>query len=102
MIKDLRDARLVDAVPRVVAGQDWVRALSEAVGVLHERTLRYIDDSQIYTSLDTATEPVLDALAEGGENTEGMSRETVTRTPEPLDTEDVTLYLFAIDGIMIH
>lgn len=49
MIKDLRDARLVDAVPRVVAGQDWVRALSEAVGVLHERTLRYIDDSQIYT-----------------------------------------------------
>ena len=63
MIKDLRDARLVDAVPRVVAGQDWVRALSEAVGVLHERTLRYIDDSQIYTSLDTATEPVLDALA---------------------------------------
>ena len=33
---------------------------------------------------------------------EGMSRETVTRTPEPLDTEDVTLYLFAIDGIMIH
>lgn len=42
MIKDLRDARLVDAVPRVVAGQDWVRALSEAVGVLHERTLRYI------------------------------------------------------------
>ena len=25
MIKDLRDARLVDAVPRVVAGQDWVR-----------------------------------------------------------------------------
>lgn len=42
MIKDLRDARLVDAVPRVVAGQDWVRALSEAVGVLHERTLRYM------------------------------------------------------------
>lgn len=43
-----------------------------------------------------------DAQAEGGENTEGMSRETVTRTPEPLDTDDVTLYLFAIDGIMIH
>lgn len=43
-----------------------------------------------------------DAQAEGGENTEGMSRETVTRTPEPLDTEAVTLYLFAIDGIMIH
>lgn len=47
MIKDLRDARLVDAVPRVVAGQDWVRALSEAVGVLHERTLRYIHAGQV-------------------------------------------------------
>jgi hypothetical protein len=39
---------------------------------------------------------------ENDAQTEGMSRETVTRTPEPLDTEDVTLYLFAIDGIMIH
>lgn len=43
-----------------------------------------------------------DAQTEGGESTEGMNRETVTRTPEPLDTEAVTLYLFAIDGIMIH
>lgn len=49
-----------------------------------------------------ATAQETDAQAGGGENTEGMSRETVTRTPEPLDTEDVTLYLFAIDGIMIH
>ena len=32
-----------------------------------------------------------DAQAEDGENTEGMNRETVTRTPEPLDTEAVTL-----------
>lgn len=53
MIKDLRDARLVDAVPRVVAGQDWVRALSEAVGVLHERTLRYIFKS---ITFDNGTE----------------------------------------------
>ena len=43
-----------------------------------------------------------DAQTEGGESTEGMNRETVTLTPEPLDTEAVTLYLFAIDGIMIH
>lgn len=28
--------------------------------------------------------------------------EGVTRTPLPLDTDDVTLYLFAIDGITIH
>lgn len=54
-----------------------------------------------YTETVTTAQET-DAQAEGGENTEGMSRETVTRTPEPLDTEDVTLYLFAIDGIMIH
>lgn len=54
-----------------------------------------------YTETVTTAQET-DAQAEGGENTEGMSRETVTRTPEPLDTEDVTLYLFALDGIMIH
>lgn len=54
-----------------------------------------------YTETVTTAQET-DAQAEGGENTEGMSRETVTRTPEPLDTEDVSLYLFAIDGIMIH
>ena len=54
-----------------------------------------------YTETVTTAQET-DAQAENGENTEGMSRETVTRTPEPLDTEDVTLYLFAIDGIMIH
>lgn len=63
MIKSLLDARLVDALPRVVAGQDWVRALSDAVGVLHGKTLQYIDDSQIYTNLDNAEEAILDALA---------------------------------------
>lgn len=53
MIKDLRDARLVDAVPRVVAGQDWVRALSEAVGVLHERTLRYMHQYETWARYNT-------------------------------------------------
>jgi len=32
----------------------------------------------------------------------GGSRETVERTPLPLDTDDVILYLFAIDGIEIY
>lgn len=63
MIKSLRDARVVDGLPRVAAQQDWVRALSAALGVLHEKALEYIDGSQIYTALDTATEPVLDTLA---------------------------------------
>lgn len=54
-----------------------------------------------YTETVTTAQET-DAQAEDGENTEGMSRETVTRTPEPLDTEDVTLYLFAIDGRCNH
>lgn len=45
-----------------------------------------------YTEVDTQT-------ADG--DTAGQS-EGATRTPLPLDTDDVTLYLFAIDGITIH
>ena len=56
MIKSLREARIVDGVPRIVAGQDWVQALSAALGVLHEKTLGFADASQIYTALDTAPE----------------------------------------------
>ena len=33
---------------------------------------------------------------------ETVERETVTRTPKPLDTDKVTLYLFSIDGIVIY
>lgn len=32
----------------------------------------------------------------------GGNRETVERTPRPLDTDEVILYLFAIDGIVIY
>lgn len=63
MIKSLQDVLLTDALPRIVAGQDWVIALAGAVGEMHRRTMQYIDASQIYTSLDTASEEVLDALA---------------------------------------
>lgn len=63
MIKSLREARIVDGVPRIVAGQEWVQALSEALAVLHEKTLDFADASQIYTALDTAPEVILDALA---------------------------------------
>ena len=63
MIKSLRDARLVDGLPRVVAGQKWVQALSEALGETQEQILDFADDSQIYTNLDNAKEEILDALA---------------------------------------
>ena len=63
MIKSLKDARITDGLPRIVAGQDWVIALSEALGVLHEQTLDFADKSQIYTAIDTAPIEILDAIA---------------------------------------
>ena len=63
MIKSLRQARITDGLPRVVAGQEWVVALSEALGAAVDKTLDYTDGSQIYTQLDTAPEIILDALA---------------------------------------
>lgn len=63
MIKSLQEARLADGLPRVLKDQPLVQALSEALGKTHEMTMRFADESQIFTELDTATEPVLDALA---------------------------------------
>lgn len=63
MIKSLRQARITDGLPRVLARQEWVIALSEALGLALGKTLDYTDESQIYTRLDTAPEAVLDVLA---------------------------------------
>ena len=63
MIKSLKDARIVDGLPRILAKQPWVRALSNAMGVVHEMTMAFADRSQIYTDIDHAAENVLDALA---------------------------------------
>lgn len=41
-------------------------------------------------------------MAEEGEASSGMNNmPSIERTPLPLDTDNVTLYLFAIDGIYI-
>ena len=63
MIKSLKDARIVDGLPRILAKQPWVRALSEAMGVVHEMTMVFAENSQIYTDIDHVTEDVLNALA---------------------------------------
>ena len=63
MIKSLREARLKDGLPRVVAGLDWVSSLSQALGITHEQTVDFADESQIYTAIDRVGEDVLDALA---------------------------------------
>lgn len=63
MIKSLLDARIADGVPQIVARQDWVQAISTALGAIHKRTLGYADGSQVYTALDDVPVEVLDALA---------------------------------------
>ena len=63
MIKGLKDAQITDGLPRVLAEQPWVRALSLAMLELHRKTMDYIDASQVYTAIDTVAEEVLDALA---------------------------------------
>lgn len=44
----------------------------------------------------------MSGTAEDEAGGESMSRETVIRTAVPLNTDDVILYLFAIDGITIR
>ena len=63
MIKSLRQARITDGLPRVLARQEWVIALSEALGLALGKTPDYTDESQIYTRLDTAPETVRYVLA---------------------------------------
>lgn len=63
MIKSLRDAQIVDGLPRILREQAWVKALSLAAAELHRKTMDYIDGSQIYTAIDLVAEEVLDALA---------------------------------------
>ena len=63
MIKGLKDAQIADGLPRVLAEQAWVKALSLAMLELHQKTMGYIAGSQIYTAIDTVAEEVLDALA---------------------------------------
>lgn len=60
---DLHEARIVDAVPNVIAKQPWVQALSLTFGGMLLRLLGYTDMSQAFTDLDNAQEAILDSLA---------------------------------------
>lgn len=63
MIKSLKDARITDGLPRIVAKQDWVIALSGALGLTHQQIMEYADKSQIYTAIDDLDDEKLDILA---------------------------------------
>ena len=56
------------------------------------------DDSAASERNGDAAGPAVDA----GSGEDGGSGETIRRIPLPLNTDDVTLYLFAIDGIVIY
>lgn len=60
---ELKDARITDAVPASLAEQPWAKALAFAEWKLRGEVLRYAEQSQIFTALDTCPEIVLDALA---------------------------------------
>lgn len=57
------------------------------------------DEKIIPATASAEQEDSEDENAPGGM---GGSRETVERTPRPLNTDNVILYLFAIDGIVIY
>lgn len=63
MIKNIRDARIEDGVPKIIAKQEWVATISEVMGTLQEKLLNFTDESQIYTAIDTIPEAFLDILA---------------------------------------
>lgn len=63
MIKPLDAARMTDVLPRILAAQNWVRAFSDAMGSVHEKTLAMADASQMFTAIDTAAEEILDIVA---------------------------------------
>lgn len=60
---DLREARLVDLLPKAVAKQQEVKFLSDAWHDLMVMALDYADKSKTYTGIDRAPEVLLDILA---------------------------------------
>lgn len=62
MIK-LTDARLTDALPKILAEQPWVQALAEASRKMRRRVMAYADRTRLFCDIDEASEEALDALA---------------------------------------
>ena len=62
----------------------------------------YVAQVEIPAKEYVETEPPAPVAEEGEETTGGMNNmPSIERIPLPLNTDDVTLYLFAIDGIYI-
>lgn len=62
----LRDATILDCLPRVLTTQPWVQALALTETELKQMVLDYSDRTEIYTNLYKLPEATLDALAADG------------------------------------
>lgn len=60
---DLRDARITDGLPRIVAEQPWAQVLSAVYGELQDRMFEYLDTGMTFSEVDTCDEGVLDQMA---------------------------------------
>lgn len=60
---NLRDARITDGLPRIVAEQPWAQVLSAVYGELQDRMFEYLDTGMTFSEADTCDEGVLDQMA---------------------------------------
>lgn len=60
---NLRDARITDGLPRIVAAQPWAQVLSAVYGELQDRMFEYLDAGTTFSEVDTCNEGVLNQMA---------------------------------------
>lgn len=60
---NLRDARITDGLPRIVAEQPWAQVLSAVYGELQDWMFEYLDTGMTFSEVDTCDEGVLDQMA---------------------------------------
>ena len=59
----LQNARITDALPRIVAKEPWAQAMAYAINRQLARLVTYAEGVQIFASLDKMPDTVLDVLA---------------------------------------
>ena len=101
---NLRDARITDGLPRIVAEQPWAQVLSAVYGELQDRMFEY-EDVEVEGEAENAT--MTEAVEGETEAAEGTTAEDTThkthieRKAKPLNTDDVTLRLWSIEDFDI-
>ena len=59
----LRDAKITNALPHILAKEPWVQAMAYAVNKQLDRLLTYADGVKVQASIDKMPDAVLDVLA---------------------------------------